>query len=79
MTREKTNLINQDAPTLALQEMSGNGRQELRKCLEELTGKDYTYTTASQGRSRNQASVVDREGGQATTAMVDAVKITMGS
>ncbi|KAG2313005.1 hypothetical protein Bca52824_024562 [Brassica carinata] len=41
--REKTKLINLDAPTLALQEMSGSGGQKLRKCLEELTGKDYVF------------------------------------
>ncbi|CAN6932305.1 unnamed protein product [Brassica oleracea] len=41
--KELTKLIKQDATTLALEEMSGDGGQDLPRCLEDLAGKDYVF------------------------------------
>ncbi|CAN7015170.1 unnamed protein product [Brassica oleracea var. botrytis] len=41
--KELTKLIKQDAATLALEEMSGGGGQDLPRCLEDLAGKDYVF------------------------------------
>ncbi|XP_018462000.1 uncharacterized protein LOC108833053 isoform X1 [Raphanus sativus] len=43
LNRELIKLIKQDAATLALEEMSGGGGQDLPRCLEDLAGEDYIF------------------------------------
>ncbi|KAF2581771.1 hypothetical protein F2Q68_00001727 [Brassica cretica] len=91
--KELTKLIKQDAATLALEEMSGGGGQDLPRCLEDLAGKDYVFqirVTPCRFIPNQCTFTVSAisddiffggEGGQPTTAAsytVDAAKRAMG-
>ncbi|KAF3555722.1 hypothetical protein F2Q69_00015454 [Brassica cretica] len=91
--KELTKLIKQDAATLALEEMSGGGGQDLPRCLEDLAGKDYIFqirVTPCRFIPNQCTFTVSAisddiffggEGGQPTTAAsytVDAAKRAMG-
>ncbi|KAG5396687.1 hypothetical protein IGI04_018501 [Brassica rapa subsp. trilocularis] len=91
--KELTKLIKQDATTLALEEMSGGGGQDLPRCLEDLAGKDYVFQIRitpcrfiPNQCTFTVSAISDDiffggEGGQATTAAsytVDTEKRAMG-
>ncbi|KAG5397659.1 hypothetical protein IGI04_019473 [Brassica rapa subsp. trilocularis] len=79
--RDMSKHTEQEADTLALDEISGGEGQELPRCLEELAGKDYVFQIRVSSCTSNPTAVVDGEDGQLTASAsntVEGAKIAMG-